>query len=538
MVSSCTGSQTQPSQGLSEIGRDSGSSVDQVSQLSREWMQSLISQVPMHQFTDMPQPINIVSSAPGITTISESTGSTTADPTMSGAAASSDSDSDDFSKSLSFLLSQHLSQQQMSTAKRAYSSNGMLPESGAATAASTFGTGFAHVFDMGYNDRQRIINMPNPLGSLSLDIPINPQPVQPMLGMDLVGAHQVTDKHLMYGVQPHAQAQHQQNMLITPMACTSARSLEPVNGFTAMHEAKTLDNAPTPTPTPILAPMGSSGSMVTNKTSADSNSRSALGISASKRSKLSTTTTFPAGPGARSVSMAGGLVSNSKPRRGRPPLANKRAASAGKALTPAEHSSGVFGIHLSDEAQQLSVPGTPGACIDVSLNGTMSPSMSSASALLPHRVDRQLAVEARPLLFVRPSTSKVQSRRRKRQGGTPSEVETPVTGEQQGADMAGDEGQGAVHWQRISEQRRRDAMRESFDLLKRMLPQKYMDSDDGRELARPVLLARFVRWVDDTLIEMEALKSEVFRLRLCCENNPCSNEPESSQPAASLDIAK
>ncbi|OMJ13817.1 hypothetical protein AYI70_g8279 [Smittium culicis] len=45
-------------------------------------------------------------------------------------------------------------------------------------------------------------------------------------------------------------------------------------------------------------------------------------------------------------------------------------------------------------------------------------------------------------------------------------------------------------WQRISEQRRRDAMRENFDILKRMLPEQYSISDDGRDLARPVLLAR------------------------------------------------
>ncbi|KAJ2890779.1 hypothetical protein GGI21_006057, partial [Coemansia aciculifera] len=80
----------------------------------------------------------------------------------------------------------------------------------------------------------------------------------------------------------------------------------------------------------------------------------------------------------------------------------------------------------------------------------------------------------------------------------------------------------SLQWQRISEQRRRDAMRENFDLLKRMLPQAYMASDDGRELARPVLLARFLRWVDDTLIEMEALKDEVARLRQAPASEPAS----------------
>ncbi|PVU92284.1 hypothetical protein BB561_003939 [Smittium simulii] len=66
---------------------------------------------------------------------------------------------------------------------------------------------------------------------------------------------------------------------------------------------------------------------------------------------------------------------------------------------------------------------------------------------------------------------------------------------------------------KISEQRRRDAMRENFELLKRMLPVEYMTSDDGRELARPVLLARFLRWVDDTLIELEIVKSENQKLK-------------------------
>ncbi|KAJ1935125.1 hypothetical protein FBU59_005483 [Linderina macrospora] len=145
--------------------------------------------------------------------------------------------------------------------------------------------------------------------------------------------------------------------------------------------------------------------------------------------------------------------------------------------------------------------------------------------LIPHRVDRQLAAAARPLLFVRPRIKDDQPRRRKRRClstnpgstsvGTPvdtpadimSAVPLPVL-------SLGEDGQTNLQWQRISEQRRRDAMRENFDLLKRMLPQEYMTSDDGRELARPVLLARFLRWVDDTLIEMENLKSEVAQLKM------------------------
>ncbi|KAJ1670439.1 Cell division control protein 3, partial [Coemansia sp. RSA 25] len=163
-------------------------------------------------------------------------------------------------------------------------------------------------------------------------------------------------------------------------------------------------------------------------------------------------------------------------------------------------------------------------------SGMSTPTLTSAaSALIPHRVDRQLAEASRPLFFVRPRTSDDQPRRRKRRcvssGASLSHPTKSDSIDAMRGDAAAAVGDGAasgkgdpeepnLQWQRISEQRRRDAMRENFDLLKRMLPQGYMASDDGRELARPVLLARFLRWVDDTLIEMESLKGEVAHLRL------------------------
>ncbi|KAJ2588723.1 hypothetical protein EV177_009371 [Coemansia sp. RSA 1804] len=176
-------------------------------------------------------------------------------------------------------------------------------------------------------------------------------------------------------------------------------------------------------------------------------------------------------------------------------------------------------------------PGTP---------STPSGSSAAMSTLLPpHRVDRQMAASgARPLLFVRPQPKEAAAaRRRKRrcvsakcvsstasapasdsfcESGPPLPLLTPGAAARDDDAMSSFSSnfeQNTLQWQRISEQRRRDAMRENFDLLKRMLPQSYMDSDDGRELARPVLLARFLRWVDDTLIEMEGLKTEVAQLR-------------------------
>ncbi|PVV02012.1 hypothetical protein BB560_003545 [Smittium megazygosporum] len=177
----------------------------------------------------------------------------------------------------------------------------------------------------------------------------------------------------------------------------------------------------------------------------------------------------------------------------------------------------------------------------------------------PHRIDRQLAVTIKkPIMFLRPPDlkSKLRSKGKNKlknkqdqelkkvfenkssQGSTnnifnkendiarQSATENQVQKSLFSADLQNKDSLKAElkksqlpnpQWQRMSEQRRRDAMRENFELLKRMLPVDYMTSDDGRELARPVLLARFLRWVDDTLLELENVKGENKRLKLSNE---------------------
>ncbi|KAJ2785590.1 hypothetical protein GGI15_001863 [Coemansia interrupta] len=219
-----------------------------------------------------------------------------------------------------------------------------------------------------------------------------------------------------------------------------------------------------------------------------------------------------------SISM---VSTEQKPRRGRPALGSKRSVSTGKYLKP---------IKPTNQQHPTLLQANP--ITDPLLGDAAALSDTTSSMLIPHRVDRQLAAAARPLLFVRPTDINDKPRRRKRRcisKDTPLSADpaaTPASSDEALAvtltetDKDAADNHNSVQWQRISEQRRRDAMRESFDLLKRMLPQSYMTSDDGRELARPVLLARFLRWVDDTLIEMEGLKAEVARLRIgTCESS-------------------
>ncbi|OMH81444.1 hypothetical protein AX774_g5093 [Zancudomyces culisetae] len=145
-----------------------------------------------------------------------------------------------------------------------------------------------------------------------------------------------------------------------------------------------------------------------------------------------------------------------------------------------------------------------------------------------HRVDRQLAATiGRPILFVRPKTEENKIYRKKKKSKSTADAEcqdgrSSVDDVQNSHESSEFNTQlenisgtvnSSVQWQRVSEQRRRDAMRENFDILKRMLPEQYLRSDDGRELARPVLLARFLRWVDDTLIELETSKSRYNQLK-------------------------
>ncbi|KAJ1674178.1 hypothetical protein EV182_003802, partial [Spiromyces aspiralis] len=179
----------------------------------------------------------------------------------------------------------------------------------------------------------------------------------------------------------------------------------------------------------------------------------------------------------------------------------------------------------------------------------MSPTSPTSAKVTPHRVDRQLAITQRPLLFVRPKNKHETPRKRRRRcmssdaaktlnGGSSGIMADDGRGssndsEAGAADNNNRENMSCLQWQRISEQRRRDAMRENFDLLKRMLPTEYMHSDDGRELARPVLLARFLRWVDDKLIEMETLRSELARLEV---ENKSLKENAGKQQQAQLEV--
>ncbi|PVZ98337.1 hypothetical protein BB558_005659 [Smittium angustum] len=123
---------------------------------------------------------------------------------------------------------------------------------------------------------------------------------------------------------------------------------------------------------------------------------------------------------------------------------------------------------------------------------------------LSHRVDRQLAeTTGTPIKFIRPERNTEQIRKKRKIDTIEHQLKKNDTIKTENFNNAiqdtqinsktGDdttEQPKSQQWQRLSEQRRRDAMRKNFDLLKRMLPEEYMKSDDGRELARPVLLAR------------------------------------------------
>ncbi|KAJ2898618.1 hypothetical protein GGI21_004850 [Coemansia aciculifera] len=98
---------------------------------------------------------------------------------------SSDSDSDDISKSLSYLLNQHINQSASASVSAPIHYHGRQQP----TSASNGGGGF--LMPGGYGS---VISMPNPLDSLSLDLPIHPpqslppqqqqqQHQQPMLGI-------------------------------------------------------------------------------------------------------------------------------------------------------------------------------------------------------------------------------------------------------------------------------------------------------------------------------------------------------------------
>ncbi|KAJ2866367.1 hypothetical protein GGI22_001297, partial [Coemansia erecta] len=428
---------------------------------------------------------------------------------------SSDSESDDISKSLSFLLAQQLGQQQQQQQQQnlhgggvqnAKQSNIGLFSAAAAASAPYYNAALTDMLEIGYdgNGSRRVISMPNPLGNLSFEIPINP-PIH-------------LDHSAAIGLS-------QPCNLMPSAGC----SIDDVDNFLAFQ----VSSAP-----PEAAGMQASALGITE--SADK-CPAAKKKRKTKRPKLAGSGSCKSSP-----DICGGAdyATLDFP----PPLPFMNPAFAPQKST---HQAPVLPLDgnnqngaRNDDKTDITSPPAKWPTIDYASNnssristplllgsattpGTPStPSATAMSALLSHRVDRQMAASGtRPLLFVRPRSKDGPARRRKRRcvsaNNAPepeqplqSSVHEPSTPAAEiSMDMAAHGEQHTLQWQRISEQRRRDAMRENFDLLKRMLPQAYMDSDDGRELARPVLLARFLRWVDDTLIEMEALKTEVAQLR-------------------------
>ncbi|RKP34656.1 hypothetical protein BJ085DRAFT_34869, partial [Dimargaris cristalligena] len=60
---------------------------------------------------------------------------------------------------------------------------------------------------------------------------------------------------------------------------------------------------------------------------------------------------------------------------------------------------------------------------------------------------------------------------------------------------------------KVAEQKRRDAMKEAFERLKKIVPPYVLESEDGRDLARPVLLARAVDYMEQLTREVHSLRS-------------------------------
>ncbi|KAJ2608953.1 hypothetical protein H4S08_004249 [Coemansia sp. RSA 1365] len=471
------------------------------SQLSRDWLQSIMSR-------------NVLSCP------SEQL-STSKPDTIAG--ASSSNETDDISKTLSFLLSQQFSQSRQAQQTQLHTGGDNMTQSqfqgidnlkGADSMNmrmqnNDYSTALTDILEIGYdNGGRRVISMPNPLGNLSFELPINPPIQQSAMSMPLAGQSYLAKSNVGFKTAAPFNAPQPQSVFVA----------QNTQGSTALEYPRQLSSTAlfggsTAGLLGICAERGL-GSMPA--TSASSSFSAAYevdsGLAGSSDARISGSSS-PEEPISQQLSPQLRATMSSRTRRRRPPVPGR-----------------LMGGRLAGEKAYTAAP-SPTA-MDDTCNGNSSvstPLLSSnipgeaTPVLVPHRVDRQLAAAgARPLLFVRPTAKGSQSRRRKRRCVSSTEVHQYVEGV--GAlDTPSLDGKPVgnvqnTQWQRISEQRRRDAMRENFDLLKRMLPQEYMDSDDGRELARPVLLSRFLRWVDDTLIEMENLKSEVARLQLVASN--------------------
>ncbi|KAJ2293278.1 hypothetical protein IW141_001340 [Coemansia sp. RSA 355] len=439
-----------------------------MSQFTRNWMQSIFTQTPIAQGL----------AQPGESTAQAMRG--TKRPSSTEIAANHEPD--DISKSLSLFLSQQLipSEQQAGNSSLYPDMSGAKELSAMVSANSGYNPMLTDMLDIGYDTGgRRVISMPNPLGNLSFEIPINP-PVQPALSMPIMSQSLLDKAPMAYGLTPNQYAFTGSRMQFPQQRQVSAHAMFgptcTVEGLLNIH-AKTCSaesllgmTCSTETAPALVAGALDGHTQLSGDSRLTDSSSPDLPISQQLSPQLS------------SAHVASG------PNR-RVPLPKRRIGTHTTAPSPAVTMDDISGLGTS--------------CASTPLLG------STSSTLLPHRVDRQLAAAgARPLLFVRPNAKGSQSRRRKRRCVSPVSAFPAHPDTLAGLEASNNQ------WQRISEQRRRDAMRENFDLLKRMLPQAYMDSDDGRELARPVLLSRFLRWVDDTLIEMENLKTEVARLRI------------------------
>ncbi|KAJ2852030.1 hypothetical protein IWW36_000609 [Coemansia brasiliensis] len=451
----------------------SGNLASQVysTQFARNWMNSMLAQ----------------STAPSLSTHINSNSSADESQAHCGikrtvsTAMSSDSDSDNISKSL-FFLSQQLASGQQPQQGLGNTGASPFPSSmagtkdlnaiiGAQSSSGSYNPALTDMLEIGYDSGgRRVISMPNPLGNLSFEIPINP-PVQPQAAMSA--------PFMQQGILPKIPSEYHTSTATSQ----SSMAAQHLSADTAASTAAFLGSS------------GSMESLLGIYTHPNTTTGISQIVNYSAADELQATdSSSPDQPMSQNLLSLHPASAKSKERPGKRQYARKRSAAQTAMPSPAGTTKDAAGLTASSAS-------TP-------LLGNMTSSM--ISSLLPHRVDRQLAAAgARPLLFVRPSTKSSQSRRRKRRcvSSTDTASDDPLLSQPLDAESSN-------QWQRISEQRRRDAMRENFDLLKRMLPQEYMDSDDGRELARPVLLSRFLRWVDDTLIEMENLKAEVARLRL------------------------
>ncbi|KAJ2547945.1 hypothetical protein EV175_005025 [Coemansia sp. RSA 1933] len=431
-------------------------------------------------------------------------------------AISSDSESDDVSKSLSYFLAQHIKQQQQQLGQQQQQPQNLCgggvhnakqnSNIGLFAAATPYyNSALTDMLEIGYdgNGSRRVISMPNPLGNLSFEIPINP-PVHP----DHSAAIEMSQP---CNIMPSSCSFDDIDKFLALPGSSAGGMRASALGITEPTDKNGAAKKKRRTKRPKLAGSGSCQSSPdvggTDQMPSFPPPLPFMPASVTSQKNVFQTPALPLDKRHQDKATTGNADTAG--------IASAAAASpATKKMIIDYASNNSSGISTPLMLGSATEPGTP-----------LTPTAASMSALLSYRVDRQMAAwGTRPLLFVRPQAKDGPARRRKRRcvsaNNAPEQDPVHSSAHDLGTpaaeicmDMLLNDEQHTLQRQRISEQRRRDAMRDNFDLLKRMLPQEYMDSDDGRELARPVLLARFLRWVDDTLIEMESLKAEVAQLR-------------------------